>query len=413
MGADSPTMRRESLKLFFALAANEDFNLRSIDIRTAFLQAKDLERDIFLLPPTDVRKEGVIWKLKKPLYGLNDASRKFWLKIKEVFKEFGLKKLDGDEAMYYKHDKNGELMGLLSTHVDDFSLAGTDEFLETVTEEVKRTLDVSKIEDGRFRFTGIDIEQIDGRIELSMEEYADSLEDILIREDKASEPLDREEMRTLRKYVGKLSWLATNARPDLSIYALNLAKKQKQATLKDLRDINRILMKVREKKSKVVFRKLGKKENLCLLSVTDASYHVTENAVAREIIMIGNKKTKNVSPIYWKSGIVRKVCLSPKAAETRAMIRIVDDSLCLARQISILLNTGLKVKVFTNSRPLLESLGSSGQVEEILIENKFKDSLSSDDVVVYEDEEIKIKNLITKTKADERMRKKNAMEPEA
>merc|ERR1711905_41629 len=100
--ADSPTMRRESLKLFFALAANEDFNLRSIDIRAAFLQAKHLEREIFLLPPTDVRKEGMIWKLKKPLYGLNDVSRKFCLKVKEVFKNFGLKKLIGDEALYYK-----------------------------------------------------------------------------------------------------------------------------------------------------------------------------------------------------------------------------------------------------------------------------------------------------------------------
>merc|ERR1712074_366130 len=51
-------------------------------------------------------------------------------------------------------------------------------------------------------------------------------------------------------------------------------------------------------------------------------------------------------------------------------------------------------------------------LEEILIENKFRDSLSSDDMVVYEDEEIKIKNLITKTKADTRMRKHNATEAE-
>merc|ERR1712074_160484 len=201
------------------------------------------------------------------------------------------------------------LVGLLSTHVDDFSLAGTAEFLETVTEEIKRRLDVSKVEDGRFRFTGIDIEKMeDGRIELSMNEYANSLEDILIREDKSSEQLDREEMQTLQKYVGKLSWLATNARPDLSIYALNLAKKQKQATLKDLRDVNRILMKVREKESKVVFRKIAGKEDLNLLSATYASYFITENAVAGEVIMLGHKKTKAVSPIYWKSGIVRKVC---------------------------------------------------------------------------------------------------------
>ena len=51
-------------------------------------------------PPKDVKKEGKIWKLKKPLYGLNDASRKFWLKVREVFDECGLKILNGDEAFY-------------------------------------------------------------------------------------------------------------------------------------------------------------------------------------------------------------------------------------------------------------------------------------------------------------------------
>ena len=133
--SDSPTMLRESLKLFFSVAANEGFNLRSVDIQAAFLQAKDLEREIFLLPPKDVKKEGLIWKLKKPLYGLNDPSRKFWLKVKAVFADFGLKKLDGDEALYYKHNENGDLEGMISTHVDDFNLAGSEEFLDTVTEK--------------------------------------------------------------------------------------------------------------------------------------------------------------------------------------------------------------------------------------------------------------------------------------
>ena len=72
-------MLRESMKLFFAVAANQDFNLRSIYIKPAFLQARELDRDLFLMPPKDIRKEGYVWKLKKPLYGLHDASRKFWL----------------------------------------------------------------------------------------------------------------------------------------------------------------------------------------------------------------------------------------------------------------------------------------------------------------------------------------------
>ena len=45
--SDSPTMLRESIKMFFSVAANEDFELRKIDIRAAFLQAKQLKREVF------------------------------------------------------------------------------------------------------------------------------------------------------------------------------------------------------------------------------------------------------------------------------------------------------------------------------------------------------------------------------
>ena len=77
--SDSPTMLRESMKMFFSVAANEDFELRKIDIRAAFLQAKQLDREVFLMPPKDIKRDGYIWKLKSPLYGLNNATRMFWL----------------------------------------------------------------------------------------------------------------------------------------------------------------------------------------------------------------------------------------------------------------------------------------------------------------------------------------------
>ena len=60
--------------MFFTVAANEDFELRKIDIRAAFLQAKQLDGDVFPKPPKDIRKEGYIWRLKKALYGLNNTS---------------------------------------------------------------------------------------------------------------------------------------------------------------------------------------------------------------------------------------------------------------------------------------------------------------------------------------------------
>ena len=79
---DSPTVLRESNKLFTAVAANEGFNILSIDIRAAFLQSKELKRDVYVIPPKDVARQGYLWKLNKPLYGLSDASGRFWLRVK-------------------------------------------------------------------------------------------------------------------------------------------------------------------------------------------------------------------------------------------------------------------------------------------------------------------------------------------
>ena len=62
-------------------------------------------------------------------------------------------------------------------------------------------------------------------------------------------------MKVLRKHVGKLSWVADNTRPDLAIYALELAKKQKKAVLKDLREINKVVEKVPENKTKLCSRR--------------------------------------------------------------------------------------------------------------------------------------------------------------
>ena len=111
-----------------AVAANNGFKLASVDIRAAFLQSKTLNRDVFIKPPADIMKPGVIWKLLKPTYRLDDASQKFWLRVKEILLTMGLKVMDGDEAFFYLH-KDGQLQGAVLTHVDDFNLAGTDEFI--------------------------------------------------------------------------------------------------------------------------------------------------------------------------------------------------------------------------------------------------------------------------------------------
>ena len=113
--------------------------------------------------------------------------------------------------------------GIVSIHVNYCDLAGRKKFVEIITEEISRVLGVPTVESDYFRFTGIDVKKVRKGIEISMEDYTKSLEEIQIREAKADEILTKEELKIYRKFVGKLNWLAANTRPDLAIYALELA----------------------------------------------------------------------------------------------------------------------------------------------------------------------------------------------
>merc|ERR1712101_34810 len=236
--SDSPTAAKESFKLIIALSANYNFKIVSVDIRAAFLQAKTLDREAYVKPPKDQEKEGIIWKLLKPLFGLDDASRKVYLKVRETLRNFNLNTLPGDDAVYFQHI-NGNLIGMILSNVDEFTITGTNEFVNRIVEGLKKIFTRYKIEENNFRFTGLDVKTTDEGIEISMEDYANSITEIQdIRKANRTEPLTKAELKEYRKYTGKLSWLAQGTRPDLSYSALNLSKKNNSATIADLRNIN-------------------------------------------------------------------------------------------------------------------------------------------------------------------------------
>ena len=147
----------------------------------------------------------------------------------------GLKTVPGDEAFYYEN-KDGKLIGSILSHVDDFTVAGTEEFVQRIVKGISEKFTVSKIERDRFRFTGLDVEATEGKIRISMEDYAESVEPLKeVRKANRSEKLSRIELQEYRKYAGKIQWLSQGTRP-----ALQMAKKNNSATIADLRGIDRV-----------------------------------------------------------------------------------------------------------------------------------------------------------------------------
>ena len=95
----------------------------------------------------DIKKQGIIWKLNKPLYGLDDASRKFWLIVRDVFlNKLHLKTIEGDEVFYYSN-LDGDFHGAVLTHVNDFEVTGINDFVEEIIKVVEKELTISKVEE--------------------------------------------------------------------------------------------------------------------------------------------------------------------------------------------------------------------------------------------------------------------------
>ena len=55
---------------------------------------------MFVIPPLEVRKARIIWKLQKSAYGLYNASRKWVLAVKAELRELKMKPVSGDETMF-------------------------------------------------------------------------------------------------------------------------------------------------------------------------------------------------------------------------------------------------------------------------------------------------------------------------
>ena len=107
------------IRTFLAIAA---------DIKSAFLQSRPLRRNVFVQPPPESNTpSGYIWKLKRCLYGLNDAAREFFDSVKEALQMLQCQQSNLDPSIFSFYPNN-QLCGIMVCHVDEFLHAGESNF---------------------------------------------------------------------------------------------------------------------------------------------------------------------------------------------------------------------------------------------------------------------------------------------
>ena len=319
---DSPMCMKASVRLLLAIISSCRWKLGSIDFKTAFLQGKPIVREVYMRPPLEANTNK-LWKLKKTVYGLRDAPRQWYLRVKSIICELGCKLSSIDNSLFMSHNSSGSIVGVIAVFVDDVLYGGTVNFLNEVICNLRKSLLVGSEQSIALEYLGIHVEQKEScKITLNQNSYIDSLKIIEISEKRLKEKLDKvsqEERKMLRSSVGQLNWLCTMSRPDIGFTIGQISLSSNQATVSDIYNTNKLINHVKNTKTSIVFPNLDLKK--CFIQVfTDASYANLRDGGSQGGYIIFITDGVNSCPLEWRSCKLKRVVKSIMSAETLALV---------------------------------------------------------------------------------------------
>ena len=68
---------------YFCDYGHIEWKIHSIGMKAAFLQGRPIDRKVYLLPPVEAKVGNIMWELKTCIYSLGDASRSWYLSVRE------------------------------------------------------------------------------------------------------------------------------------------------------------------------------------------------------------------------------------------------------------------------------------------------------------------------------------------
>ena len=370
---DSPTCGSDSLRVVLATLAQKGWSPHSIDIKTAFLQGSEISREVYIKPPAEAKTKGIIWKLRKCVYGLSDASLSWYNKVKEILGHSGVEVSRLDPAVFLWKNQQGYVQGLIACHVDDFLWGGSCEFETQVIGNIRSKLSVGREENGSFPYVGIEIAQIEKTITLKQMAYQENLQLIDVDKDRLSTKdaiLNEKEKEDLQSKIGQILWIARQIRPDIIFEASNLASSLNRASVQTLVEANKIIKNIKSEKVVLKFQSLGEDENLQLLVFSDSSHGNLYDGGTQGGHFIALSGINGLfSPLTWQSKRIRRIVRSTLAAETLAMTDAVDNAVFLASLYTELYFGNatpkqLPIICITDCKSLWEAIRSTKQVSE-------------------------------------------------
>lgn len=247
----APVVRGTTMRMMLSVAGEKGYDVRQYDIKSAFLNGK-LSEEIYMKPPQGQENAGMVYRLRKSIYGLKQAARVWNQTLHESLTKNGCKQNETDNCLY-SLASGGKVIHLL-IHVDDI-LAATDDvkMLNELMTNVGRDFELKDMGEAK-SYLGIDIKKDEsGNFKISQPAYiAKIIEAAKLTDAKDSKfPLDvgyhklqgKELLsnEVYRKLIGMLLYLSTNSRPDIAASVAILSQKVKNPRDTDMNEVKRVI----------------------------------------------------------------------------------------------------------------------------------------------------------------------------
>ena len=314
-----------------------------------------------------------------------------------------------EPALFFLADKDGNLEGILLTHVDDLYSAGESENYYGTLKELEKELHL-KTKSGEFRFCGKNIVQKENGIEVDQYDAIEGIDYMVLEPERRKapgSPLTEAEKTLFRGLIGQMGWVTRQSRPDLMVNVSVASQSMGHPTVKDVVNLNKAVKQLKEtSEAKWCFRPSDLKlEEAVVFCFADSSFANVGEAKSQCGYVVGLTSKKILDgeevPIYvleTYSGSIKRVCRSTLAAEANGFLAGVEAGEFLRVLVMEVIHPTIpvyeldvhylkeKIICITDARSLEQTLNKDAgqpqdkrvrillaQVKDLLGENDFED----------------------------------------